>query len=200
MMSQKVFDPYFTTKSNSHGLGLTSTYTIIQKHGGHITVNSDMGKGTSFSLFFPACPESIPPPENGPRRKQKGQGMVLVMDDEESIRLLVGEMLRACGYDYVMASNGLEALALYRKAFEANKPFAAVILDLTIPGGLGGKETMEELLKLDPMVKAIVASGYSNDPVMAKFESFGFRAVIPKPYNLVELSQVMHRVITGSSS
>ena len=117
------------------------------------------------------------------------------MDDEESIRLLVGEMLGSCGYHYVMASSGEEALTLYQEAQDSGQPFSAVILDLTVPGGLGGKDTMQELLKIHPDVKAVVSSGYSNDPIMSKFKSFGFQAVMIKPYTLVELSEVMHRVV-----
>ena len=195
----KIFDPYFTTKSDGHGLGLTSAYTITKKHHGHMTVESTLGVGTCVSLYFPACPEGALGRSVTSLTKKNGTGKILVMDDEESIRVLASEMLRSCGYHFEMAKNGEEALALYQDAQRANDPFSAVILDLTVPGGLGGKETMQRLLQIDPQVKAVVSSGYSNDPIMAKYQAFGFRAVMTKPYSLLELSDVMYRLVMESS-
>ena len=196
----KIFDPYFTTKPECHGLGLTSTYAIIQKHNGHVTVNSTLGQGTCLTLYFPASPDSAVDEPWTPLVRRKGAGKILVMDDEESIRLLASEMLRACGYYFEMAKNGEEALSLYQEAQKVDQPFSAVILDLTVPGGLGGRETMDQLLKIDPNVKAVVTSGYSNDPIMAKYRAFGFQAVMRKPYTLLELSDVMYRMVMDTES
>ena len=194
----KIFDPYFTTKSSNHGLGLTSVYTIVQKHGGHIMAESQPNHGTSFILFLPACPQSKVVRPSDSRHKKRGEGKVLVMDDEESIRVLASEMLKVSGYFFEMAKNGEEAISLYQRAQASQEPFSAVILDLTVPGGLGGKEAMEKLLEIDPQVKAIVSSGYSNDPIMAEYRSFGFQAVMTKPYSLQQLSEVMFRVVMES--
>ena len=194
----KIFDPYFTTKSDGHGLGLTSAYAITKKHHGHVTVESVLGRGTCISLYFPASPDKgteLPPVSSV---RKKGTGKILVMDDEESIRMLASEMLQACGYYYEMAKNGEEALRLYQEAQNVDQPFSAVILDLTVPGGLGGKETMDQLLQIDPDVKAVVTSGYSNDPIMSKYRTFGFQAVMTKPYTLLELSDVMYRMVMES--
>ncbi|MCA9471496.1 MAG: PAS domain S-box protein [Nitrospirales bacterium] len=194
----KIFDPYFTTKSDGHGLGLTSAYTIMKKHHGHLTAESTPGRGTCISLYLPACPKGTMRRPLLPHTKKHGTGKVLVMDDEESIRVLASEMLRSCGYHFAMAKNGEEALSLYQDAQKANDPFSAVILDLTVPGGLGGKETMQRLLQIDPEVKAVVSSGYSNDPIMAQYQAFGFQAVMTKPYSLLELSDVMYRLVMDS--
>jgi len=189
------FDPYFTTKSDHHGLGLTSAYTIISKHQGYMTIDSEVGVGTCVSFYLPACLEETAVVSSTPFGKKNGSGKVLVMDDEESIRVLASEMLSTCGYHFEMAKNGEEAVTLYRQAQETNSPFSAVILDLTVPGGLGGKETMVQLLQIDPNVKAVVSSGYSNDPIMAQYQRFGFHAVMTKPYSLMELSDVMYRLV-----
>lgn len=189
------FDPYFTTKSDHHGLGLTSAYTIISKHQGYMTIDSEVGVGTCVSFYLPACLEETAVVSSTPFGKKNGSGKVLVMDDEESIRVLASEMLSTCGYHFEMAKNGEEAVTLYRQAQETNSPFSAVILDLTVPGGLGGKETMVQLLQIDPNVKAVVSSGYSNDPIMAQYQTFGFHAVMTKPYSLMELSDVMYRLV-----
>ncbi|WP_447970965.1 hybrid sensor histidine kinase/response regulator [Nitrospira sp. M1] len=194
----KVFDPYFTTKPDHYGLGLTSAYTIMSKHQGYLTVESTVGVGTCVSLYVPACAEEATVVPSAPIGKKNGSGKVLVMDDEESIRVLASEMLRACGYHFEMAKNGEEALTLYQQAKETDTPFSAVILDLTVPGGLGGKETMVQLLQIDPNVKAVVSSGYSNDPIMAQYQRFGFHAVMTKPYSLTELSDVMYQLVMES--
>ncbi|GJL55309.1 MAG: hypothetical protein NPIRA02_24410 [Nitrospirales bacterium] len=191
----RVFDPYFTTKPDHYGLGLTSAYTIMSKHQGHVMIESTVGAGTCVSLYLPACSEGAMVESPSTIAKKNGSGKVLVMDDEESIRVLASEMLRTCGYHFEMAKNGEEAVRLYQQAKETDTPFSAVILDLTVPGGLGGKETMVQLLQIDPDVKAVVSSGYSNDPIMAHYQRFGFHAVMTKPYSLMELSDVMYRVV-----
>jgi CheY-like chemotaxis protein len=119
------------------------------------------------------------------------------MDDEEAIRQLAHDILTPCGYQVVIAKDGAEAIELFKKAKKSRRPFHAVILDLTVPGGMGGKETIEKLLAIDRNVKAIVSSGYSNDPIMADFREYGFRAVVAKPYDIRELAAIVHRVISG---
>ncbi len=189
----KIFEPYFTTKSAGHGLGLASTYAIIKKHAGHVAVDSQVGGGTTFTLYFPASPKATSSPKSLNLGIRRGQGKILVMDDEESIRVMAREMLSHCGYEVMIAKDGEEALALYQQAMEIHTPFLLVILDLTVPGKLGGMGTLARLQQLDPQVKALVSSGYSNDPIMANYASHGFVGVISKPYSLIELSNMVHQ-------
>ncbi|WP_342348943.1 ATP-binding protein [uncultured Nitrospira sp.] len=189
----KIFEPYFTTKSAGQGLGLASTYAIMKKHAGHVAVESQVGGGTTFTLYFPASPMATPSPKPLILDIRQGQGKILVMDDEESIRMMAGEMLSHCGYEVRMAKDGEEALALYQEAMDSHTPFLLVILDLTVPGKLGGMGTLARLRQLDPQVKALVSSGYSNDPIMANYASHGFIGVISKPYSLIELSNMVHQ-------
>jgi CheY-like chemotaxis protein len=191
----KIFDPYFTTKHRGSGLGLATSYSIIKNHGGLITVESELGVGTTFDVFLPASPKAISPNEPEPDRPVGGEGKILFMDDEEPIRNLAAEMLSLLGYEVVLAKDGDEALDLYHAAKESAKPFSAVIMDLTVPGGMGGKETIRRLQELDPEVKAIVSSGYSNDPVMAEYEKHGFGGVVVKPFGIKEVSEALKRVI-----
>jgi PAS domain S-box-containing protein len=194
----KIFDPYFTTKEQGSGLGLATSHSIIKKHGGYISVESSQGKGTVFSIYLPASSRSEEPKQSNGKFTSQGIGKILVMDDEDMIREITGELLQNLGYHVEFAKNGSEAIDLYRSAQDLGKPFDAVILDLTVPGGMGGKETISELLAIDTNVKAIVSSGYSNDPIVAEFEKYGFRGVIIKPYHLTELSQTLQDVLTGT--
>jgi CheY-like chemotaxis protein len=194
----KIFDPYFTTKEQGSGLGLATSHSIIKKHGGYISVESSQGKGTVFSIYLPASSRSEEPKQLNGKFTSQGIGKILVMDDEDMIREITGELLQNLGYHVEFAKNGSEAIDLYRSAQDLGKPFDAVILDLTVPGGMGGKETISELLAIDTNVKAIVSSGYSNDPIVAEFEKYGFRGVIIKPYHLTELSQTLQDVLTGT--
>lgn len=191
----KIFDPYFTTKHRGSGLGLATSYSIIKNHGGLITVESELGVGTTFDVFLPASPKAISPHKREPGRPIGGEGKILFMDDEEPIRTLAAEMLSLLGYEVVLAKDGDEALDLYNAAKESTKPFSAVIMDLTVPGGMGGKETIRRLQELDPEVKAIVSSGYSNDPVMAEYEKHGFGGMVVKPFGIKEVSEALKRVI-----
>jgi PAS domain S-box-containing protein len=191
----KIFDPYFTTKHRGSGLGLATSYSIIKNHDGLITVESELGVGTTFDVFLPASPKAISPNKHEPDRLVGGEGKILFMDDEEPIRNLAAEMLSLLGYEVVLAKDGDEALNLYLAAKESAKPFSAVIMDLTVPGGMGGKETIRRLQELDPAVKAIVSSGYSNDPVMAEYEKHGFGGVVVKPFGIKEVSEALKRVI-----
>jgi CheY-like chemotaxis protein len=172
----------------------------MKKHGGHVSVDSQVGMGTSFTLYFPASPRTRQPSESLKLGISRGQGKILVMDDEESIRIMASEMLSHCGYQVMLAKNGEEALTLYIQAMSTHTPFALVILDLTVPGKLGGLETLAQLRQHDPHVKALVSSGYSNDPVMANYAAHGFAGVITKPYSMIELSTRIHKILWHPSS
>jgi two-component system cell cycle sensor histidine kinase/response regulator CckA len=195
----RIFDPYFTTKQEGSGLGLAITHSIINKHGGYITVDSVPGRGTAFAIYLPACQE---PPvietaeEGGP---VQGCGLVLVMDDEEMVRQIASDMLAHLGYEVLLAKDGAEAMDLFRRHRRQGRPIDVYLVDLTIPGGMGGKETAVKLTEIDPAVKAIVSSGYSSDPVIANFRDFGFKAAAGKPYRLDELSRVLHQVLMEKS-
>ncbi|MCE1248312.1 MAG: PAS domain S-box protein [Firmicutes bacterium] len=191
----KIFDPYFTTKQKGSGIGLAVCYSIIKKHNGYITVESEVGKGSAFHFYLPAVPEKAPSPEIIKDSHIVGKGRVLLMDDEEIIRTVAARMLTFIGYEFDMAKDGLEAVNMYKSSMERGNPYAAVILDLTIPAGVGGKETMNRLMKIDPDVKGIVSSGYSNDPIMAEYKEYGFCGFLPKPYKIDELRSVLGEVI-----
>jgi CheY-like chemotaxis protein/two-component sensor histidine kinase len=188
-----IFDPYFTTKHEGSGLGLATTYSIIQKHDGHIAVESQMGVGTTFYIYLPASDKTVPEKEEV--KLIKGQGRILVMDDEASLRKVVGIMLEELGYESKFAKNGAEAIEMYKRAKEAERHYVAVILDLTVPGGMGGKEAIKNLLEIDPAIKAIVSSGYSDDPVLANFQEYGFKGMLSKPYEFRSLGKVLQEVL-----
>lgn len=191
----KIFDPYFTTKPTGSGLGLAMTYSVIQQHGGHITVTSTLGMGTTFTLYLPAA-DALPRRQEPKQDVMRGQGRLLVLEDDTTIQELVRAMLEYLGYTITLCPEGMSTIAAYQEAQTAGTPFDAVLLDLTIRGGMGGLETLRHLLTLDPHVKAIVTSGYSDDPaVMAECRAQGFRAAIPKPYRLRTLSQIVQRVL-----
>jgi two-component system cell cycle sensor histidine kinase/response regulator CckA len=193
---KKIFDPYFTTKQKGNGLGLSTVYSIIKKHHGDITVKSEVGTGTRFTVALPASEKEFAEASTSAKEILTGTGRILVMDDEEIVRNAVGRMLEHIGYEVTLASKGAECIDLYKNSKDAGKPFNAVILDLTIPGELGGKETIKQLLELDPKVKAIVSSGYSNDPVMSEYEKYGFRGMMAKPFKLTEVSHLLHDLLT----
>ncbi|MDD2901381.1 MAG: CHASE3 domain-containing protein [Syntrophales bacterium] len=191
----KIFDPYFTTKDTGNGLGLATVYAIIKSHGGSIQVTSQPGQGTSFTISLPATEEKNLACNQAPLLPTNGKGRILVMDDEESIRILLDKILSRIGYEASFARDGLEAVEAYTKAKESGRSFSAVICDLTIRGGMGGREAIRKLIAIDPQVKAIVSSGYSDDPAMADYQKYGFSGVIAKPYKINELSHVLHEVI-----
>jgi PAS domain S-box-containing protein len=192
---EKIFDPYFTTKQKGSGLGLATSYSIIKRHGGHIAVESELGKGACFHVYLPVSGKDVPKKAGEFGAGVRGTGRVLVMDDEDMIRVIASQMLVKLGYTVDVAADGAEAIARYTKARQAGKPFDLVIMDLTIPGGLGGKDTIRMLRELYPEVKAIVSSGYSNDPVMAEFEKHGFCGVVGKPYTIRTLSEAVAQAI-----
>jgi PAS domain S-box-containing protein len=191
----KIFDPYFTSKENGSGLGLTTAYSIIKRHDGHITVDSQVGMGTKFSVYLPSSKEEIREKAEGAGIDLKGKGRILAMDDEEMIRGLIQEMLHRIGYEVELANDGEEAIEIYRRALAAGRPFDAVILDLTVPGAMGGKEAIGRLCEIDENIKAIVSSGYSIDPVMSNYKEYGFCGVVEKPYNLQKLGKTLNQIL-----
>ncbi len=192
---EKIFDPYFTTKKTGSGLGLAVTFSIIKKHKGHITVQSRLGEGTTFSVYLPALSDVKMDERQEEEKIEKIQGRVLLMDDEEIIRDVGSEMLRSLGLEVITAKDGEEAIQIYRKGMQTQKRFDIVVLDLTVPGGKGGKETLMELKQIDPQIKAIVSSGYSNDPILAEFDKHGFKGYVSKPYRIEEMANSIRKVM-----
>ncbi|MCK5512081.1 MAG: response regulator, partial [Thermodesulfovibrionia bacterium] len=192
---KKIFDPYFTTKQSGSGLGLTTTYSIINNHGGYIDVESEEGAGTSFYVYLPATREPLAGKRIKKDKTFRGAGKILLMEDEGNIQKTVSKILNQIGYKVEIAKDGAEAIELYKKAVELKQPFDVVMMDLTIRGGMGGKETIKKLSEINPKVKAIVSSGYSNDPIMADFKQYGFSGVITKPYEVEDLSELLYKVI-----
>lgn len=195
----KVFDPYFTTKQQGSGLGLASCYSIVSKHGGRITVESELNQGSTFTIYLPAAtPEleggSLPEQQSDDAANGEARSVrVLLMDDEETIREICGEMLKDMGHQVSYAVDGEDALEKYRAALRCGRAFDIVISDLTIPGGMGGQELVQELFHLDPHAKIIVSSGYATDPVMANYRQYGFHGRVAKPYHFAELQKIIEQ-------
>ena len=201
-MMDKVFELFFSTKEVGRGLGLSIAYSIIKKHAGHIQVKSKYGSGASFEVYLPAITdpsitESILPVQDNVIEAAKVHAKILVMDDEESIRALVSNILEALGYSYELAESGEVAISLYRKALNESRPFDLVILDLTVRGGLGGEETIKALLQIDPKVKALVSSGYANNPIAVEPTLHGFLGSVPKPYSIANIARAIDRSLRG---
>ncbi len=193
----RVFDPYFTTRPGCSGLGLATAYAIVAKHGGHILLESKPGHGTTVLIDLPASSKSVKPQETleAAILSHRGHERLLVMDDEEALRKLLDAVLTNLGYQVQTARDGAEAIALYEQAKAAGKPFDAVLLDLTVSGGMGGVEAAAKLKEVDPACKLIVSSGYAGAPVMSDFRPYGFEEVIPKPWTVAELGSVFRRVL-----
>jgi PAS domain S-box-containing protein len=193
---ERIFEPFYTTKSTGQGLGLAICYSIIKKHHGLITVESTPPDGTAFHIFLPASAQPVESAETT-ELVATNTGRVLVMDDDEMILSVVRSMLEYGGYEVVEAQDGEEAIAVYRKALESGRRFDVVLIDLTIRGGMGGKEAIARLRSIDPGIKAIVSSGYASDPIMSDYRSYGFCGVIPKPYRTQELTAAISAAILG---
>jgi CheY-like chemotaxis protein len=192
----RIFDPYFTTKSEGSGLGLASAYSIIKRHGGAIEVSSTEGVGSCFTIHLPAVSQGSPAGEAiGEESELAGNGRVLVMDDEEIIREVATEILEYAGFQVECCVDGKEAVERYRISHGTASPFDAVIMDLTIPGGMGGREAADLILEIDPAAALIVSSGYSNDKVIADFRHYGFRGAVIKPFSAGELAGEVQRLI-----
>ena len=191
----KIFDPFFTTKKNGSGLGLATSYSIARKHGGYLCAESVMGKGSSFFLYLPALP--LETPDAAVVRtfvKSRRDRKILVMDDNEDLRESLSRILRQIGYeDIELTDNGSEAVELYQKYWESKKKIDVVILDLTVPGGMGGEKTIKKLREIDPKVKAIVSSGYVDKDIISNYAQYGFRAVLPKPYTVDDVRECMEK-------
>ena len=187
----RIFDPFFTTKEKGHGLGLAICHSIVTRHDGAIGASSQPGKGAVFHIHLPACrPAHLEPPKPS-RVPHSGSGRFLVMDDEEPVRNVLAAMLQSFGYSVVCWKNGKEAMESFRRETGKGDPIAGMILDLTIPGGMGGKEVAEEIRRTDRDVLLFVASGYAEDPIMARPNDYGFTASIAKPFNRAELTELL---------
>jgi PAS domain S-box-containing protein len=193
----KIFDPYFTTKPRGSGLGLTMSYSIIKRHDGHITVESEPGKGTLFRIFLPATKEVPAKSEVAASHAVKGEGRILVMDDEYDLRIVAERMLLKLGYEAACVRDGTEALERYEKSWQTGQAFDAVIMDSTVPGGMGAKETIKKLLKFDPAAVVVVSSSYSDDSIISGYEKYGFKGMVTKPYRIEQLSWVMRDVLSA---
>jgi PAS domain S-box-containing protein len=196
----KIFDPYFTTKKHARGLGLASAYSVVRRHEGRITVDTRAGEGSCFSLFIPASTRKSGGPSTETLKKEfHGSGRILLMDDEKEILSLLKEMVGMMGFEAETARDGAEAISKYMEAKTSGRPFSLVIMDLTVPEGMGGKEAIRRLREMDPQVRAVVSSGYSLDPVMANYRDFGFNGVMPKPYVIAELGRVIQEVMAAGT-
>lgn len=195
---KQIFDPYYSTKTTGSGLGLTTCYSIVSKHNGYLQVESKYGQGSTFYVYLPAHASST----STTQFHEKNQGIIkkvslkiLIMDDEAMLRDLLTQMLTRQKHRVETAKDGTEAIQLYKDAISEGEPFDVLIMDLTIPGGMGGKDAIGEILKINPQAKAIVSSGYADDPVMAHFEDYGFKGRTVKPYNSKELEKALQEVL-----
>lgn len=192
----RIFDPYFTTKQEGSGLGLATANSIVRSHGGYINFESEQNVGTTFRIYLPASGKAALKKEKiTVKSPLRGKGKILIMDDEELIRNMLSKMLNIAGYDVEITTNGAEATTKYIEAKESGQPYDAVIMDLTIPGGMGGKEAIPKLLETDPDAKVIVSSGYSTDPIISKYREYGFSAVIAKPYSVSQLEETLYNIL-----
>jgi CheY-like chemotaxis protein len=202
----RIFDPFYTTKTKGHGLGLATCYSIMNRHGGCIDVESEPGKGSTFHVYLPASTVAAVTNTAAPGR-HKGSGTIIVMDDEEVVRETIRKMLESLGYAVVCKKDGREAIDFYIDETRAKRKFAALIFDLTVPGGMGGIEAVAEIRKLNagalPKVPVFVVSGYADNSVMKNPREYGFTASLSKPFTIAELSEMLNKnvlnLITGTS-
>ncbi len=195
---EKIFDPFFSTKKQGSGLGLTNAFSIIKSHKGHIFAESEEGAGATFTIYLPAARGKVPEEDTGRKFFLEGNKRILVMDDEDLVRNVIDRMLTQCGCTASFARDGEEMIRLYKEGMDNGKPFDAVLIDLIIAGGMGGREAVRRLLEIDPHAKAIVSSGYSDDSTMSAFKTFGFSGALAKPYSISELGRVLYEVIFGA--
>ena len=194
-IATKIFDPYFTTKSVSSGLGLSISFSVVKKHGGMLHLEQSSPSGAVFSFYLPAAraePAVIKPIGDGPGMPSPLQ-RILVMDDEEGIRELTSQLLNTLGYEVTAVTDGVEAVSTYERAMRRGENFRAVILDATIRGGMGGLATIARLRNIDPSVVAIICSGYSDEAALAEFLQYGFRGALPKPFTRRDLADALQR-------
>lgn len=189
----KIFDPFYTTKTKGHGIGLSSSYSIIKRHQGAIEVESELGIGTTFSIYLPAIEESLTEIETIDVEKHNGTGLFIVMDDENSIQEILEEVLSGFGYRVILASNGNETIEIVKAELNSGNKITGMIFDLTIPGGMGGKETVAEIRKIVEEIPIFVSSGYSDNPVMANPKEYGFTGSISKPFRIIELIELLNK-------
>lgn len=193
--ADRIFEPFYTTKEDAAGLGLAIAFSIVQRHGGHLEVDTDFEEGARFHVYFPVSRQAPEQIEEEAGELPNGEGRILVMDDQDAILQTTGDLLNRLGYEAEFANGGAEAIEKYQRAMHNGRPFDVAVLDLTIPGGMDGVETLEKLREIDPNVRAIVSSGYSNDPIMADYRSYGFSAVLLKPYKAEQLARTLGEVI-----
>ncbi len=191
----KVFDPYYSTKDGGSGLGLSAVYSVVRNHGGVVDLKSKLGRGTTLNIFIPAVSGEVVEATAVEEEAVEGRGRILFMDDEASLRELISTLMEHFGFQVVTAADGEETVKIYNKAFKMGRPYDLVVMDLTIPGGMGGKETLEELMKIDPGVRAVVSSGYSNDTVMSDYDKYGFAGVMVKPYKVEALATLAKKIL-----
>jgi len=193
---KKIFDPFFTTKPDGSGLGLSTTYSIIRKHHGDIKVVSEINEGTSFYIYLPAVSIRMENKKISSKTIERNKNIkeILVVDDDENVREVAKDMLRILGYKVILTESGEEAIKIYKQKIEAKQKIDIIIMDLTIPGGMGGEKALKEILKIDPKVKCIISSGYSSGNIMSNYKDFGFIDVLIKPYKIEELEEVLNRV------
>ncbi len=202
-LRDKIFDPYFTTSDERSGLGLSVAYAILRKHRGHIELESKVGEGTTLHLYLPASAEPVPakspaaPRVASTRMADSGKRRILILDDDDLVRRIVQEMVESAGYTVVATAAGEQTIEEYKRAQNAGTPFDMVILDLTIVGGMGGRETMAALRAMDPRVCAILSSGYTSDDTIVNYSAYGFREVIKKPYRSQELVALIGMTLEG---
>ncbi|MEE8125630.1 MAG: PAS domain S-box protein [Nitrospirales bacterium] len=195
-----IFDPYFTTKTSASGLGLATAHSIIQQHQGHISVTSEVEKGTTFTVYLPSSYVAPKFDTQALAAIPKGRGRILVMDDELSIRRMVQDALTQFGYEVTSAQDGQDAIDLFAEALAIGRKFEVVLLDITVPGAMGGKEAIQHLKNLDPQVKAVVTSGYSDDPIMSDFQAYGFQGILVKPYKISDLAKTLASLCSQNHS